>query len=91
MSAGAPGQMQIVFVEQVASLFHMRPVVQFEGVMVHAWTGTAKDIDRVMVAVAAQEGEEVADPVGHPEAENVDIEVDGGPFVSQEAGTEQRA
>src|SRR5262245_3384264 len=53
----------------------MREILELESDVMELGAVAANEIDRVMIGVAAQEDEEVADPVRHPEAEDALIEV----------------
>src|SRR5215470_6044484 len=55
----------------------MREVLQLERNVVKLGAVAADEVDGVVIGVAAQEDEEVADPVGHAKAQNTLIERGG--------------
>ncbi len=65
----------ILFLRQhVAGALDVRPVAHLEGDVMDRGLVVAQEIHGVMVAAAAQEGEEIAAPVRDTEAEHVAIE-----------------
>ena len=59
--------------EKVAGAVDLGLVAHLEGDVMKL-PSSLQEIDGVVVAAAAQEGEEVAAPVRHPEAEHVAVE-----------------
>ena len=55
---------------------HLPPVDELEGEVVEVLVALVQEGERVVVAVAVQPDRAVADPVGHREAEHVDVEGD---------------
>src|SRR5437879_13634682 len=75
--ARAPNHLVAINAEEIARWLYVGPVAQLEsGVEVPVRAGLHQ-IDGVMVGAAAQEGEEVTQPVRFAKAENVAIEFGG--------------
>ena len=61
--------------QEFAGVLDMGEILHLEGDVMHLGLGAADEIHRVVVGVAAQEDEEILDPVGHPEAQHAAIEI----------------
>ena len=57
--------------EQLAGVLDLGEVLHFEGDVVHLRLLAGEEIHRVVVRAAAQEREEVLDPVGNAEAQHL--------------------
>ena len=73
----APEQLDVLAREEVAGAVDLGFVAQLEREVVNIGVVGLQQIDRVVVAAAAQEGEEVAAPVRHFESEHVAIKLHG--------------
>src|SRR5690242_6378913 len=72
--------------KKIAGGLQMREIPQLEGDVMHLDVLADNEIDRVMVGVAAHEHEEVADPVGNAEAEDVAVELGHRPGIMGDEG-----
>ena len=73
MAARSPDELDVVVVQQVTGLLDVVPVVQLVGNVMQPATRAAQKVDGVVVGAAAQEDEEIADPVGDAKSEDVAI------------------
>src|SRR5215468_163137 len=73
--ARPPNQRVAVDAEKIAGGLQVAPVPQLKGDVVHPHLLGIKQVDRVVVRPTAQEREDVAEPIGHPKAEHIAIEV----------------
>src|SRR5712691_4181301 len=72
--ADAPGELDLVQAQDVAGAREMAGVVELPGGVEHAGLPGGDEVHRMMVDIAAQEHEEIPQPVGQLEAELVDVE-----------------
>src|SRR5262245_38147754 len=66
-----PEQLDVLAREEVASAVDLGFVAQLEREVVNVGVVGLQQIDRVVIAAAAQEGEEIAAPIRHFESEHV--------------------
>src|SRR6266852_521373 len=75
MTADAPDQLDLVQAQEVARAREMGRVVELPGNVEHAGFLGGDEIHGVMVDIAAQEYEEIPQPVRQFETELVDVEL----------------
>ena len=71
----SPDHRDFALAQQIAADLQVGEVAQFEGDVMHGDVLGGDEIHCVVVGVAAQEHEEVADPVRHPEAQNLGVKL----------------
>ena len=71
----SPDDRDRLLAEQLAGVLDLGEVLHLEGDVMHLRLLAGEEIHRVVVRPAAQEREEVLDPVGHAEAEHLRIEL----------------
>ena len=71
----SPDDLDVFLLKQVAGILDVREVTKLECDVVHRAMRAGDEIDGVVVGIAAHEHEEVVDPVRHPEAECLRIEI----------------
>ena len=75
MPQRSPGERDLVLGQKIAGAFDIGPVAHFKRDMMDRRLRVTEKIDGVMIAAAAQKGEEVAAPVGDAKAEESAIEL----------------
>ena len=65
----------LALAHEVAGRLQVHDVLQLERHVVHLLVLAADEVEGVVIRVAADEDEEIADPVRHPEAEHPRIEI----------------
>jgi hypothetical protein len=73
----APEQLDVLAREEVAGAVDLGFVAQLEREVMNVGVVGLQQIDRVVIAAAAQEGEEIAAPIRHFESEHVAIKLHG--------------
>ena len=74
MAQRPPDQLHLLLGKIIAGLMDVAPIAQLEGDVMQALGLVAGEVDGVVIDAAAQEGEVIAHPVGHAEAQDVAIE-----------------
>lgn len=71
VASWSPDQRKPPPTEQVACALDMSNVRQLEGDVMHSLIGITQKVHGMVIRPAAEEGEEVADPIGFPEIQKV--------------------
>ncbi len=68
---------QSFLAQNVAGLDQVARVAKFKCEMEESRTRTGQEVDRMMISIAPQENKDVFNPIGHAEAEIIDVEALG--------------
>ena len=71
----SPGELDVALGQEIAGAFDVGPVAHLESDVMNGGLGVTEKIHGVMIAAAAQKGEEIAAPVGNAKTQKIAIEL----------------